>query len=486
VKADLILLGRVFTADRGCPRAEAVAVANESIIAVGNEADVLRLRGRRTEVVGDARSAIIPGFVDAHLHLVALARRATEVDCSASTAASVGEIAAAIRRATVERSPGTWIRAFGYDEFFLAEKRPPTVAELDEAAPHHPVRLLHRTGHAAVLNTRALERIGLAPREVIYEPAAILKDRVPALGAGETAELVRRRSRELFAAGITTIHDPTPGQGPAEISALEGWTNDGTIGQRVVVYGALDGFGGEAESVSPRFRRAGVKVVVEERSEADAIAEEVAAADRAGARVALHAVEGGPLVVAVEALRRLGRERVRTRRHRLEHASFAPPALCDDIARSGATVSTHPVFLSRFGEKYASELSADERGWLYPLKTLLDAGVPVALGSDAPIAPPRPLANVEAAVRRRTERGRVIGPSQAVGVADALSLHTLGGAAAAGLETIVGSIAPGMLADLVVLEADPTEVAPHDIASIDVRMTLVGGKVVWRPSTGSG
>lgn len=461
--ADLIVLGRVTTGDPKRPRAEAVAVLDGRIAAIGEAADVEPLRGGRTEVLGSRDSGVVPGFVDAHLHLVALARRAAEVDCSRERARSVGEVVAIIAAAAERRPSGTWIRAFGYDEFFLAEKRPPTVAELDSAAPRHPVRLLHRTGHAAVLNRRAFERLHVAPREVIYEPARILHGEVPAPDATETGPLVRAASDRLLAAGITAFCDTTPGRGAKDVQAMRAWASDGTIRQRAVVFGEPDR----------------VKLMVTEESDAGEVIETVAAADRAGAQIALHAVEGGPLAVAVSALRSLGAERVRARRHRIEHASLCPPPLCEAIAESGATVVTHPIFLEEFGEKYRSEVSREEHEWLYPLRSLRDARVPIAFGSDAPIAPAAPLANVQAAVCRQTEDGSTLGAAQALTVAEALDVHTRGSAAAVRLDATIGSLVVGKAADLVLVETDPLAVSPNEIASIGVRATVIGGRVAW-------
>ena len=476
--ADLILLGRVSAVGATHAPARAVAVCGERIAFVGSEHEALALRGPRTEVLGDRRAVIVAGFVDAHLHLVALARRVGEVDCSKDRARSVRDVVATIREAAARLAPASWIRAFGYDEFFLEEKRPPTVAELDAAAPGHAVRLLHRTGHAVVLNSLGFRRLGLTPREVIHEPAGLLKSKVAAIDGAELTPLVREASRRLAAAGITTVHDPTPGRSMADLVALRRWVDEGEIAQRVVAYGDPDSFA-EPRADSERFHLPGVKIMVTEASEAEALAAQVLAADRAGRQVALHAVEGGPLVLAIDALRRLGAARVRERRHRIEHAALCPPALCAEIAQSGATIVTHPDFLRRFGEKYASELSEEEQAWLYPLRSLCLAAVPIALGSDAPIAPPCPLANVQAAVERTSERGHRLAPSEAIGAAEAVALHTSGGAAAAKLDHLVGSVADGMLGDLVLLDADPTEVAPGEIASIGVQTTVIGGQVRW-------
>jgi predicted amidohydrolase YtcJ len=436
------------------------------------------LRRSDTEVLGGPGSVLLPGFVDAHLHFLAFARRALEVDCSAERAASVGEIVARIRAAARARPPGSWVRAFGYDEFFLQERRPPAVAELDDAAPAHPVRLLHRTGHAAVLNTAAFERIGLSPRPILHEPAQVLRGMIPSPGTLEAARVAASASERLLGAGVTTFHDPTPGQDAEALGTLRHWVADGTIRQRVVAYGDPAHFNGREEA--GRFVHAGVKVVVTEGSQADEVIERVAAAHAAGAQVALHAVEGGPLVVAVAALRRLGKERVRARRHRIEHATLCPPAIRKEIAQCGATVVTHPDFLHRFGEKYAEEVDGEEeQGWLYPLRGFLDDGIPVALGSDGPIGIAEPLAAVQAAAARRTRKGSILGAAQAISPGEAVELHGRGGAAAARLESSIGSIAPGRIADLVVLGADPTVVPRPDIGSIPVRVTVIDGRIAW-------
>ncbi len=479
MRADLILLGRVWTGDRERPCARAVAVVEGRISALGDEAEILRLRDAATEVLGGRESAILPGFVDAHLHMVALARRAEEVDCSKQSVRSVAELVAKVRAAAASRPAGSWIRVFGYDEFFLDDKRPPRVADLDAAAPAHAVRLLHRTGHAAVLNTVAFERLGMAPREVIYEPAGLLRGRIPTPSDAETARLVAAASAQLLTSGITMFHDPSPGQSAAEIERLRAWVGAGTIRQRVVAFGA-----GPALEPGDRanrwFRHAGEKIMIAENDEADEVAAQVAAADRCGAQVALHAVEGAALVMAIGALRRLGPARTRARRHRIEHAALCPPPLCEAIAECGAAVVTHPSFLRRFGEKYQSELRPGEADWLYPLRSLLDAGVPLAFGSDAPIAPPSPLDNVGAALLRENEAGAELGPSQRILAAEALALHTQGGAWVGGLESACGTLAPGRLADLVVVDRDPLEIPSAEIAAIRVQATVIEGRVVWR------
>lgn len=493
--ADLILLGRVLAG--GAPQeAEAVAISRGRVLAMGTKGEVWPLRGPRTTVLGGEGRALVPGFIDAHLHFLALARRSTETDCS--DCRSIREILSRLETAGRERPAGCWIRAFGYDEFFLDEKRPPSLAELDAALPRHPLRLLHRTGHLAVLNGAALAALDLSsgstsrlvekddagrPTEVVREPADLLRGRIPTPDAREMTSLCAATSEKLLSAGITGFHDPTPGQGFEEVSRLRAFIEEGVIQQRVRVYGSMDCFPraehhhpepvGELDAPVKRFRQCGIKVVVTEESDPEEIGRQVAEADRAGAQVAIHAVEGGPLAVAVDVLRKLGRERVRSRLHRIEHATLCPPPLADEIAWLGATVVTHPDFLRRFGEKYRAEVLEEQWDWLYPLRSFLDRGIPLAFGSDAPIDAPSPLAAIRSSAERRTEAGSWLGRSQAITRREALSLQTLGSARAAGDERNLGRINVGAHADVVLLSGDPTAVPA------EVEATVLDGRVAW-------
>jgi predicted amidohydrolase YtcJ len=153
--------------------------------------------------------------------------------------------------------------------------------------------------------------------------------------------------------------------------------------------------------------------------------------------------------------------------------------LADEIAACGATVVTHPRFLEEFGRKYREEVSAAEREWLYPLRMLRRAGVPIAFGSDAPICTPEPLKNLRAAVLRgATAKVGALGESQAVSIADALDFHTRAGSLAGGYPD-GGRIEPGSLADLVLLDRDPTVGVAGEIVETQVLATVVGGAIGW-------
>ena len=213
-----------------------------------------------------------------------------------------------------------------------------------------------------------------------------------------------------------------------------------------------------------------------------------------GFQLAIHAVEEEAIEAAVSALAgaqaasprprglksaRHKPARHRPTRHRIEHCSECPPSIVEKLKAVGALVVTNPGFIYHNGEKYRSLVEERLLPHLYPAGSLARAGVPVAAGSDAPVIHPDPLLDIYAAVTRRTSGGNVLSPAQAVSAGAALRMHTINSASASFEEKRKGSIAVGKLADLALLDSDPTAVDPEGIKEIRVMMTMVGGKVVW-------
>ena len=163
-KADLLLINaRVQTMEPAQPYASDVAIKNGRIQAVGSPKDMNPLSGPTTKRIDCHGMTLLPGFHDAHCHVLALASRLTQLDCTSQEAPSIPQLTDLIARKSRRTPPGRWIRAYGYDEVLLKESRHPTAADLDRAAPDHPVRLDHDTGHATVLNTTAMNLLGIGP-----------------------------------------------------------------------------------------------------------------------------------------------------------------------------------------------------------------------------------------------------------------------------------------------------------------------------------
>jgi len=203
-------------------------------------------------------------------------------------------------------------------------------------------------------------------------------------------------------------------------------------------------------------------------------------AHQTGSPVAVHAVEREAILAVIRALTECDAGRsTASYRDRIEHCSEATPDVLEHLTDSGITVVTQPGFLYESGERYHAEVPVKLQPWLYPLNALRQAGIPLAAGSDAPVASPNPWQGVYAAVTRRDSSGLAMHPEQGLSVEEALALWTSGAAYAAGEELTMGMLRPGMLADLVLLDRDVTNAPPDELLTCTVVMTMVGGEVVW-------
>ena len=480
-----VILSRatVLTMDPRRPRAEAVAVRDGRIVALGTNAQTLALRGRPTRVI----------------------------DCRPPAVRSLRDLQTLLRQQASRLPSGQWLVGHGYDEFALAEGRHPTRWDLDVAAPRHPVRLAHRSRHAWVLNSLALAQLGVtrdftapAGSTVTRDPASgeptgllidmdgYLRERLPPVAAPAAfRSALRHASQVLLAAGVTTIGEASVSNDLTSYDAFRTWIAAGDVRQRIaLLLGApslpdLIDAGFKPGEGTPSLRLQGIKIRIDEASGGlypppEVVNAQVWSAHLRGFPVAIHAVELPALVSALHAIRlaqaRLPRAGLR---HRIEHCALCPDACIDELADLRVGVVTQPAFLWHHGRRYVSEIASEQQPWLYRVKSLLDRGVPVAGSSDAPVVPPQPLHGVYAAVTRQTPDGRLIGPMERVSVADALWLFTRGAAWACGLESEVGSITCGRRADLVALEADPTRVSASEIPHIPARLTMVDGVVQW-------
>ena len=343
-------------------------------------------------------------FVDHHVHFMATAAACLSVDVSA--ARSVDEVVAAISHAPAPGRTG-WIRAWGYDESLLGDGRHPTRADLDRARPGAPVVLHHRTGHAAVLNSRALQEIGGDEPDGLMVDRHALLARVPRLDPGELRRAARRVSAEWARRGIGAFVDATATNGPAQLEALARWCHDGVITQDVTAMVSP-----EAVHQVPRYGsrlgaiRVGHAKIVPGPGPGPghdagpgpgaALAERVAGAHRCGFPVAVHVTEIDVLDETLHALE--ASPPPPGTADRIEHCALSLPEQVARIAEVGATAVVNPSFLLHRRVKYEKALQPVEREWLIRIRSLLDAGVKVRAGSDSPVTPARPQEMLAAAM----------------------------------------------------------------------------------------
>jgi predicted amidohydrolase YtcJ len=470
---------RVVTLDPRRPVAQAIAVRGGRVLALGSSAALRRLAVPGTKVVDCRGATVLPGLVDPHVHLLGLAARRVNLDCS--RAGSIDELLAAVRTRARELPAGAWLRGEGLDEAALG--RLPTAAELEAAAPGRPVRLRHRSRHASVLSAAGLRRLPDGGRGAA---AGLVAGREEMLGrligplpAGALADPLAATGRELAALGLTAVADATP-RGPRALAPLRDAMAAGGFPLRVF---AMQRPGARPWAADGRLRPGPVKILVEHdrlglRPRPATLARRIAVEAAAGAQVAVHCVDAGTLVAALAAFAALPRRHRVGRRHRLEHLAECPPAFVARIAALDLTVVTNPAFVHWRGDAYRMETAAPARGWLYRARSLARAGIPLAGASDAPVVPPSPWVGVAAARSRRTADGASLGAAERLGAAAALRLFTTGAAFALGADAL-GRLVEGGPADLIVVEPDPLRAAPDEVADTRVALALVAGERAW-------
>lgn len=507
----VLLNANVLTMDHSRPRAEAVAIAGERIAAVGNNHDVGRLSSAKTQVLDCQGMTLLPGFNDAHCHLPGLARRLQDLDCGPERAPSIAELQALVHQRAAMLRPGSWVRGFGYDDLLLNERRHPNRPDLDIAAPGHPVWLEHRSGHSAALNSLALALAGIhietpdppgglierdlstgEPTGVLYEMRSFLRQRLGTIRSQQDFEDGMRAANELLQTyGITSAQDAGADNGVERWRTFQHLQSDGTLSCRITMFAGADRLDEFVSSGltfgagNDRLRLGHAKIMLTLTSGAlhpppEDLKSMVNASHRVGFPVAIHCIEEDAIAAAAVALRTCRQPNLVDR---IEHCAEGTQPLVHAVRRSGATVVTQPGFLYHNGPAYRENVEPGLLPHLYPAGALHRAGVATAFGSDAPVIDPNPWPAIYSAVTRRASDGHLLAAeaagTQAICAEEALRMYTFGSAQSEGTSAEKGSIAPGKLADLVLVNADPLAADPEHLPSVKPVMTIVGGTVVW-------
>jgi predicted amidohydrolase YtcJ len=370
-----------------------------------------------------------------------------------------------------------WIRAFGYDEALVPERRHLTAEELDEAAPSHPVVLRHRTGHAAMINTRAARELkGLRPGDLLAPER--LPDRLTPLAPTDFERSMGVCSSALAAAGVVAVADATAANDLSRLEALSRLVRSGAILQDVIVMPGIEHLG-ELVQAGGRFgkrlddlRLGHAKIIP--RDDDAWLGARVTEARRVDWPVAVHALDPAELDAALRALD--PPPATAPAADRLEHVGLCLPNQLGKVRLAGVDVVTNPGFLISRAAKYEHELTPLEQDWLYPVRSLVRQGVRVAAASDAPVTDSSPLDSAQAAIRRGTDT-RQFAPAEAVGPGAALGMVT--DQAAHVMDGSPGRLLVGAPADFVVLGSDPLLVDPAALRDIQVMGTFRLGSAIF-------
>jgi predicted amidohydrolase YtcJ len=542
VRFDLVIdNAEIFTVDPASPRAGSIGIVGDRIVAVTERHGLAGHDAARTLDL-DGRF-MVPGFNDAHNHMHAFGATLGEVPLNASAVLSIAEIVAAIGARAREVPAGTWIVGAGYDHNKLLERRHPTCHELDTVSPDHPVLLNHTSGHFATLNTAAMRLAGIGRVEVPAggivavgpdgEPNGLLEEQAQQLVRGllhprsvaEIASHLRAASDRYLSEGITSCQEAGVGgilgtAEPMELAAYQRARQDGGLRVRVTLMASVDalhdvehhrddaaafaldlglhsGFGDEWLRIGPTKIFADGSLMGRTAAMFDDFAGEpgnngyfqmpeerlhglIVAAHRSGWQIATHAI-GDRAVSSVldayeEALRQVPRP---DHRHRIEHCGVCRADDIERIARLGVIPVPQARFISEIGDGMLDALGPERAPDCYRERSFVDAGITVPGSSDRPVVDGAPLLGIHDLVNQRTASGRPFNPGEALTVEQAIAAYTIGSATAAFDEHRKGSISPGKLADLVVLDDDLTAIDPEGIADVSVLATIVGGSVEY-------
>lgn len=534
--AELVLRGgRIVTLEEALPEARAIAMAGGRILALGDEPAIEGWIGPRTEVIELEGRLVIPGFIEGHGHFLGLGDFALQLDLRG--AQSFEEIVALVAGAAARARPGELIRGRGWHQEKWTRAPEPAVeglplhAALTAAAPHHPVVLTHASGHATFVNARALELAGIdrdtpdppggtilrdrsgAPTGALRETASrLLAPVYQAATAPDPRRLAELAAAECLARGVTSFQDA--GLSLADAAVLRAMAEEGTLGVRLwamlrepneilrlsmqdarvvgagdhhftlrAVKRSLDGALGShgawlLEAYSDLPHSAGLETYPLEE-----LRETAELCMHAGYQLCVHAIGDRAGRETLDLYERAFRSHphVLDPRWRIEHAQHLDP---DDVPRFAAlgviasmqavhATSDAPWVIPRLGERRAREGA-------YLWRALIDSGALVTNGTDAPVEDLDPLANFRAAVTRRTADGSLFFPAQRMTRPEALRAATILAAHAAFEEDLKGSLAPGKLADVVVLSKDILACPEEELDQARVDLTILGGRVRHR------
>jgi len=537
---DLFLVnGKIDTQEARWPQATAVAISGNRFRAVGSDDEIRSLAGPGAQIMDLGGRRVLPGLNDGHFHYWdwSLALRQLPL----STAPSLAAVQAQVAQAAQAAGAG-WIMGRGWNETLWVEQRLPTRADLDGAAGPHPVLLYRSDMHLAVANTAALQAAGITGdtpnppggvigRDAAGQPNGLLADLamnlvsavVPPASEEETVDAMRAGIGLLHRLGLTGLHDYRVMGGICGVPAFRAWQRLEAAGQlalrvwmhlpgertrEAIALGLRTGFGNDnlrvghlkffvdgsqgartAWMLEP-YEDSGCGIPLTPLAE---IGDAAVRAELAGWAVAIHSIgdrANRELIATLESVR----EKVAQHQHaygaatappraphRIEHVQLIRPEDLPRLARLGVVASVQP--LQATDDMAMVEQSVGRRAqYAYTFQSLLRAGVPLALGSDCPVADPNPFRSIHAAVTRQRRDGTPAGgwyPDERLTVPQAVWGFTMGTALASGRQAELGSISPGKFADLVVLDRDIYDIEPAEIAETQADLTVFDGRIVF-------
>ncbi|MEU8007237.1 amidohydrolase [Catellatospora sp. NPDC049111] len=518
--------------DDSASTAQAVAIRDGYILAVGANRDLRKLTGPRTETINAHGGSVLPGINDAHLHLAEYGQTFLSVDVDTD---NLGDLIARVAAAADSTPAGQWIRGSGWSELRLP--RAPTRHDLDPVTGDRPTILVDFTLHTTVANTAALRAAGVdastqpaagsvierdpdgQPNGLLREGAQAYVQRVlPPYSSTQMADAIGRATAVLHSRGITSLTEP--GIDPPMADLYQLLAAEGRLAMRVTALlragdspetmrQALDQLRRRPRQPRGRFRLNGVKIFSDgvptqartawmrqpyldgtngaltiaganTSEQIDNLATMIRMAHLAGAQIGTHACGDAAIDAVIAAMSRI---RPGRHRHYLIHGDFVSPQTLQSMAAHHIAVSMNAEIKYMIGNALEPLLGADRTRYHWPYRVAQRAGVNVTSGSDAPVTDPNWLSGLASMVARIDAAGQVSGPDQRINLNSALRTYTSAPAWQDGSDSWKGALRQAMAADLCILGADLRRSDPHDYSRIAVRATISGGRVVYEGGT---
>ena len=516
--------GPVITMEENQPLVEAVGIENEKIIAVGDLEKVKRIIGNEYISMDLNGNTLLPGFIDSHMHPISFMFLLMNLDLSTMT--SLEQLQEFLKETAEKRGKGELIFGFRLKEEMFDDPKLPSRWDLDIACPENPTIILRYDGHIGVVNTKTLELVGINSETKVPKGGEIRKNEKGELTGviSENAlgiiystiskyrkpnpnvlqETAEKAFKLLAQKGITSFHGITTLQrdipvyqmiqnkvlqswyslisvvNPSELldlkkQALDGKKEDSRFKTRCWK-GYFDGTLGAKtalmhEPFSDAPNMTGFSVVNEE-----VMLKRMKIAHESGFQIGIHAIGDKGNRVLVDLYKRLLEESPKeNHRHRIEHASLLTEDVIRDVKKYNIVLVCQPPFINSEYTWLERRLGKKRCKYTYPFKSIVDAGIIMASGSDSPIEDPDIILGLHALV---TRNGFV--PEQCITMEEALKTYTINGAYAAFEENIKGSIEVGKLADFVILDKNPLEISEDEIKKIQVLETIIRGNTVYK------
>ncbi|MGG3661083.1 amidohydrolase [Bacillus gobiensis] len=526
--ADVVMYnGSIVSMDKNKREYEALAAKNGRIIGLGTKKDMEKWLGDQTVSIDLEGKTVLPGFIDAHQHMVNFGFYLSQVNCNVD---SIKDLVNAVKEKAATLNKDDWVIGIGFNEEKLQEKRIPTAADFAEIS--NPVYILRNCLHTAVVNQTTLQLAGInentsdvaggeivrdmngRPTGILKEKAAdIVKSILPPFTLDEIKDAITFADREYTSLGITGVHEAGMGfftNSMNEFRAFQEMSIDRSLNVRV--YGMIldsffeaanelkltTGFGNDKlkigsikmfsdgtlngrtaavseEYLNPAGERGAMVISTEE------LEKKVLDYHREGFQVAIHAIGDRAILQVIAAYEKALNAFPRANhRHRIEHTSVTTPEIIERLSELKLIPVPQPSFLNAAGDVYNKVLQPKVTERLKPLKTFFERGIKAAGSSDCPVVTSSPLYGMYCAMKRETLKGTVLSPKERLSLEEALQMYTVNAAYAAFAEHEQGTLEIGKFADAVVLPKGFMSFSAEEVRDTAVEMTIIGGEIIYK------